>query len=44
MIEIEKWFKAFEIIYQRYAIAKVREALLEKRYQKFEVKMMKINE
>lgn len=44
MSEIEKWFKAFEIIYQRYSIAKVREALLEKRYQKFEVKMMKINE
>ena len=43
MSEIEKWFKAFEIIYQRYSIAKVREALLEKRYQKFEVKMMKIN-
>ena len=44
MSEIEKWYKAFQIIFQRYSIAKTREALLEKRFQKFEMKMIKIND
>ena len=44
MSEIEKWYKSFQIIFQRYSIAKTREALLEKRFQKFEMKMIKIND
>lgn len=44
MSEIEKWYKALQIIFQKYSISKIREALLEKRFQKFEVKMAKIND